>query len=627
MSGRAAIRLQPPTHYPFCAALAGYDDADWLDHFRRRRTPKIPCFVDGREASDAALDGVMDGRFTFNGEVHDLPGDVDWRRNPSRDTEWLILLNKFYYAPGLARRFAETGDQRVAQRLGSLMESWIDAGVEPGFIAADVTGRRVQNWVYALIGVCAAPTAPELPPSFISKALRSLDGQVAWLVEHLHPARNHRTLELYAVLLASLAFPELAASSHRLTFAVNALEENAVADFRVDGGHCEQSTHYHCIVLANFLNAVSLLRSNGLSFPVRALERLRAASYFAARLHRPDGDIPALSDADGGSHLSIVRQAATLFDDMELAYWASAGAEGARRTPENRMFAESGYVVFTGSRSGDAWEDRRFLVFDCGPLGEGNHGHFDALSIEAFAYGRPLIVDPGRFTYDEGGPVNCRAAFRETRAHSTIEVDGKNQVRYEDGPRSKRVRGPEPRIEDRFFGEREGIVFAGATAVSDQYDAVHRRRILFVENEFWVVIDDLFSTTMHDYALRYQFNAGAALAIVPSANGLSTRATAPGISICLCGSTFFTAAAENRFTSRAYGQRSAAPMLRCSAQGANYRWTAVLFPWRDAPPAPSAVVAADGRLIVAFRDAGAVQTRRIDITDGREAVIKRDSAR
>ena len=41
-------------------------------------------------------------------------------------------------------------------------------------------------------------------------------------------------------------------------------------------------------------------------------------------------------------------------------------------------------------------------MFGCGPLGDGGHGHYDSLGVEAYGHGHPLVVDPGRYTYAEG---------------------------------------------------------------------------------------------------------------------------------------------------------------------------------------------------------------------------------
>src|SRR4029077_3091673 len=84
-----------------------------------------------------------------------------------------------------------------------------------------------------------------------------------------------------------------------------------------------------------------------------------------------------------------------------------------------------------------AFHDERFLVFDCGPLGNGGHGHYDLLAVEAYAAGRPLVVDPGRYTYSEHG-ANLRRWFKGTAAHSTVCVDGLDQTPYRRG----KPRGP-----------------------------------------------------------------------------------------------------------------------------------------------------------------------------------------
>ncbi len=68
-----------------------------------------------------------------------------------------------------------------------------------------------------------------------------------------------------------------------------------------------------------------------------------------------------------------------------------------------------------------------------GPLGDGGHGHYDQLSVEAAAAGRPLVVDPGRYTYDADDPAGWRHWFKGTAAHNTVCVDGLDQTPYRPG--------------------------------------------------------------------------------------------------------------------------------------------------------------------------------------------------
>ena len=56
------------------------------------------------------------------------------------------------------------------------------------------------------------------------------------------------------------------------------------------------------------------------------------------------------------------------------------------------------------------------------------HGHADCLSLVASLRGRRVLVDSGFYSYNAGG--DWEAHFRETAAHSTDQVDGRDQARH-----------------------------------------------------------------------------------------------------------------------------------------------------------------------------------------------------
>jgi hypothetical protein len=106
-----------------------------------------------------------------------------------------------------------------------------------------------------------------------------------------------------------------------------------------------------------------------------------------------------------------------------------AGALGNRGL--SYAMTDSGNFVLRSDNSENATQ----LIFDSGAKG-GFHGHHDPLSFELFGGGRPLVIDPGPYKYDESSD---RAYAISTRAHNTINVDGENTGNYEDpdgtGPR------------------------------------------------------------------------------------------------------------------------------------------------------------------------------------------------
>ena len=126
--------------------------------------------------------------------------------------------------------------------------------------------------------------------------------------------------------------------------------------------------------------------------------------------------------------------ASSLLGRPDFLYAATAGARGEAPRELCPSFPDGGYYVQRSGWGEDAraFEDELFLIFDCGPLGEGGHGHYDLLSVEVAGGRRPLLIDPGRFTYSEE-PPNLRRWFKGTAAHNTVCVDGHDQTPYRRG--------------------------------------------------------------------------------------------------------------------------------------------------------------------------------------------------
>ncbi len=556
-----------------------------LRHFQTRTSVHYFPVVDAVETAREKIENILNDRFEFNQEFHTVPSPVQWTVNPSHDREWLILLHKFYYAVGLGMAYHETEAPRYAEKWVDLTSSWIDA-VPLDCLPSDVAGRRIQNWIFAHYYFVTLHQSAGIGPEFYVRFLESLHQQVCYLREHLTPARNHRTLELCAIFLAAVVFPEFGEAEEWRSFSTQELSNNIQTDFLPDGVHCELSTDYHHLVLKNYLWMRKLAQLNHIDIPEAIDDGIKKALEFSVYSHRPDGAIPSLSDGDSRSFLDLLEQGYELYGSEHFKYVAAQGKTGTPPENRSRGFAASGYYALRSGwgDQGSSFQDERYLIFDCGPLGAGNHGHLDLLSFEMAAYGKPLIVDPGRYTYDESGETNWRALFRGTAYHNTVLVDGKNQTRYEWKKNRFKITGPEPERELKTFVSHQGLDYVHGVARSHEYPVVHERKVLFINGEYWVIVDLLRATDLHTYDLLFHLSplAQDQVSVMVSDNTLSIHS--PQLILAQPLSPNVRPSIQDGFVSSSYGEKHRAPIVRLTQRASVTCFFTVMYPYKDDEP-------------------------------------------
>src|SRR4051812_15739666 len=158
--------------------------------------PRPVFCVNEHEHRDRELaDEVAAGRFTFAGETRELGLEPDWlNADLPEDEEWRIDWVKFYYGLDLADAYRSTGDGKYLEAWERLIASFI-VQVPGDYDDSEVTARRILNWLYAW---------QRLPEARV-ELHECLAEQARHVHANLSPERNHRTLELYSLLIASLA--------------------------------------------------------------------------------------------------------------------------------------------------------------------------------------------------------------------------------------------------------------------------------------------------------------------------------------------------------------------------------------------------------------------------------------
>ena len=281
---------------------------------------------------------------------------------------------------------------------------------------SDVTARRMQNWLYAWQALrrrSARASRPGLEPLPAASPPRPTTC-AATSRPSATTARSSSTRSPSSALALRGPTPLLERGARASSTATSPRTSGPTA--------CTASARptTTTIVLRSFARrAARTPAASAAALPAGYDERLRPC----ARLHfaAPTAD-PGAPTATGIPALLAPPTPATTATCCALA-----PAPGSPPASRSASFPVGGYFTSSAAAGGAARRDERFLIFDCGPLGDGGHGHYDLLSVEACGRRpaarrrpRPLHLRRGRaelaaLVQGHRGPQHGAASTASTR--------------------------------------------------------------------------------------------------------------------------------------------------------------------------------------------------------------------
>ncbi len=411
--------------------------------------------------------------FAAYGHVHRFENDRFWARAPD---DLLFRFHLHGFSP-LAEFAAGTrGEDRFWQRV---LESWLATQSRPSLPGWHPypTSLRLIAWTAALSAELGwSHSLKQRLAAEVARQARYLTRSIEYDIGGNHVLRNAA-----ALCFAGSVVPQ----SGVLPRGLRLLECELARQLLADGGHEELSPSYHRQLVADLSDVRELLRRAGEHPPTWLEHALDSTVRWQRSLAGPDGRLPLLGDAWEGPAI-----------DSEAS--------------DLTVLRQSGYVIICHKTDQ--------LIIDAGPLCPPHlppHAHADCLSFVLWHDGRPVVVDPGSFTYS--GPE--RDAFRGTSAHNTVAVADADQCVFWGPFRA----GALPRV----FGPRVRRI--GNTilveAAHDGYrrladPALHQRAFLWWPERGLVVIDRLLCERPQQVSSRLCFAPGVLDATAARAGAL-----------------------------------------------------------------------------------------------------------
>jgi hypothetical protein len=485
--------------------------------------------------------------------------DVDWHRDPKTGRHWPLVnsdtinirdaqsigevdyvwrLNRCQHIVELAKRAYLTDDLFLRDLAVRHIKSWIDANpynMGVNWTSSMEVSIRCISWILAISYLIQDDL---LPLNIASSVYQSLAKQMNYVFDNLSrysSANNHLIAELTGLITLGVVFGEQDNGPKWREKGIRELMQELNRQIWPDGVNKEQSIHYHSLVLDCLFWLIVLFRRAHLDIPEILLTCSERMCDFLAGIMDISSNIPSIGDSDDGwviwlaemsrlnNYRSQIATGAVLFNRPDFKALAKEfdekslwllGAEGHKsfetlgNTSTDRVslsFPDSGYYVLGSGRN----EAEKLLLFDCGPLGYPStaaHGHADALSIWLSVGGHPVLIDSGTYSYL--AHPEWRDYFRGSAAHNTVVVNGRDQS-VAGGPYIW-INHAHGRCDTWYTSSSFDYVAGSHDGYYKRHKLTHKRRILFVKPDYWIIEDLLDSTKPFDVQAFWHFSPGEA---------------------------------------------------------------------------------------------------------------------
>lgn len=514
--------------------FAPRDRASFAPHLRAWDTPD--------ENPVRVADDLKSGTFRFfSGASMELGESPEWHRNVITgqaapvDRHWSRLddfgsgdikviwePSRFSFTYFLVRAFWRTGDDAYAERFWRLAESWRAGNPPqcgPNWKCGQETSFRVMAWCFGLYGFLEAPASTPARVAMLAEMIAFSGHRIEGMVDYaLSQQNNHGVSEGTGLWTIGSLFPELRRAEQWRERGRAILERLGQELIYEDGAFSQHSLNYHRVMLHDYLWAMRLGELHGRALSPALYERIARAGELLYQLQdEATGRVPcygandgalvlALSNCDYTDYRPVIQAMRFLtnrtrtyasgpWDEETLWMCGEVAATARVDAPERRdLRANAGGYVTLRSKNGFAFT--RCSTFRHRP------SHADLLHVDLWWRGINVALDPGTYSYNSPAPWDKGLA--STASHNTVTVDGRDQM----DKAGRFLWLPWARGISRFDATSEGRFFAYWEGEHNGYQrleplATHRRGILRIGDDHWLVLDEVRSEGPHDVRLHW----------------------------------------------------------------------------------------------------------------------------
>ncbi len=490
------------------------------DFYAARETPiHLPQQGDVNAIPKAT--DLAEGRFEFAGMVRDYYDDTSSRIDVDWGDTWSDFENAPVDAPSLMHRFTFYDELIRAYlalpaddpRRDDLAVAWMQVaqdfiadmgdapiGTAPHTLLTE--GIRLRYWLDAFSVFRSSPAVSARDLVRYVDYIRHSADDIQRTIETRYGNNWYISLAR-SIYLAGMYLPEFKGAPTWRFKGMAAADRYVDRNMRSDGLSYEPALNYQNYAIDLMAEMQRMGQINGEApFTDQELSYLILQTEALAAVTMPDFTVPLFGDtSDARLDFQGLATFADQFGRDDIRWVATRGASGQEPSWGSRLYPQS-YAIM---RSGWDTDDQYMFVGNQDSDYSASHRHPDDLGVVAYAYGRPLVVDPGVYGSAATADTWLR---RTTEAHNTVEVGGLPQP-----PTS--ASNPLARRSLHWYSNDGFDFYEGE---HEDYEPItHSRSVFSPKPGFWIVSDVLAgSPALEDYRQLWHFPADAPVSIDPA---------------------------------------------------------------------------------------------------------------
>ena len=508
---------------------------------RHRLRPLFSEWDRAATGPTAQAEAILEGRFRFFEHLEvNLGLPPNWHLNPvtgeqyPQDRHWTEIgdfaggdvklvweVNRFAWVYPLVRAYWRTGEETYPRLFWELFEDWRRTNRPQWGVnwkCGQEVALRVMACTFALFAFAdSEQTTPQRVAAMAQLMAISATRIEANLAYALSQRNNHGLTEANGLWTVGLLYPELASAERWTQTGHNALEQQIEALIDRDGAFSQHSVNYQRLMLETCVWAIRLGELHGRPLSRRSVDRVVQAGEFLRQIQDElTGHVPRYGQNDGALVLPLTNCEPA---DYRPVVQLTAALNGNRRYDRGPWDESAAWLFGPQALDGQlAKTDRtdwyapdggyQVLRSDSGhvmtraPRYRFRPAHADALHVDLWWRGRNIALDAGTYSYNAPPPWNNPLAA--TPSHNTVSVDGRDQMDragrflwlpWLSGRRTAYASSSQRQLA-YWEGTHDGYLRLAAPVS-------HRRGILRIGDEHWLILDFLSSRSPHSYRLHW----------------------------------------------------------------------------------------------------------------------------